>query len=455
MTAQLSFQDGYSIGGPMDIGQGYRWNVPVVTYGYDPSFLEYFGSNGVSAVDAAIQILNDLPAASSITLTNYLPFTLRMNYRAQAQGLVDLKSAALGLMIEQMGLTMPGRFVFCLRSFTNTADYTVISRNFDPESLAASSYINTLLYGYYVLYNPYYNIAYASPFVADPEQRAGGFSAIADYLSLAQVGRFYTGLTFDDVGGLRYLLSTNNVALENLLPGVTGSGTNASNYVMTALRPGVDKITFVRLSSDPLLGQFVPTTNQYVDSYITNNIVQHQTLQRVITKPDILFTGHYSGIQDWSRSGTGNWVNMGAPSNAGPGVIQPPIEINFNRLGSSMANMSASYPDTNPDPVFDLWGSFDGTTNPPVVYPATSTATNSTEFHLWLLPPNLYAYTSSGQGYYWNLQGQPNDLFQLQTSTNLSDWVNVTSITNLGGTFTYLDFIYSSTPQRYFRTIPQ
>src|SRR5580658_6978709 len=47
------------IGGPMDIGNGYRWNVPVVTYGFDKSFLDFFGTNGVAAVEAAIQILND------------------------------------------------------------------------------------------------------------------------------------------------------------------------------------------------------------------------------------------------------------------------------------------------------------------------------------------------------------------------------------------------------------
>src|SRR6266404_4804702 len=54
------------IGGPMDIGEGYRWNVPVVTYGFDQSFVDYFGSNGVAAVESAIQVLNDLPPASTI-----------------------------------------------------------------------------------------------------------------------------------------------------------------------------------------------------------------------------------------------------------------------------------------------------------------------------------------------------------------------------------------------------
>jgi len=58
------------IGGPMNIGNGYRWNVPIVTYGFDQSFLDYFGTNGVAAVEGAFQILNDLPPASQIVLTN-------------------------------------------------------------------------------------------------------------------------------------------------------------------------------------------------------------------------------------------------------------------------------------------------------------------------------------------------------------------------------------------------
>ena len=59
-------------------------------------------------------------------------------------------------------------------------------------------------------------------------------------------GIYYTNLTRDDVGGLRYLLSTNTVAMENLIPGVAGAGGN-SNVVNMALRPGVEKLTFQRL----------------------------------------------------------------------------------------------------------------------------------------------------------------------------------------------------------------
>jgi hypothetical protein len=70
--------------GPMYLGNEYRWNVPVVTYGFDKSFLDFFGSNGVSAVKSAIQILNNLPPASQLTITNY-PFDSRhVNYHAQS-----------------------------------------------------------------------------------------------------------------------------------------------------------------------------------------------------------------------------------------------------------------------------------------------------------------------------------------------------------------------------------
>src|SRR6185312_17173619 len=64
MSAPLAYQLPGAIGGPMKIGEGYRWNVPVITYGYDKSFTNYFGSNGVVEAESAIQILNSLPPSS-------------------------------------------------------------------------------------------------------------------------------------------------------------------------------------------------------------------------------------------------------------------------------------------------------------------------------------------------------------------------------------------------------
>ncbi len=82
------------IGGPMCLSNGYRWNVPVVTYGFDQSFVGYFGSNGVAAVENAIQIFNNVPPASRLVLTNY-PFN-SLNYEyylAESQSLYDLQVA--------------------------------------------------------------------------------------------------------------------------------------------------------------------------------------------------------------------------------------------------------------------------------------------------------------------------------------------------------------------------
>src|ERR1035441_4035821 len=58
MTPALNYRLPGDIGGPMNIGEGYRWNVPVVTYAFDQSFLDYFGSNGAAAVERAIQMLD-------------------------------------------------------------------------------------------------------------------------------------------------------------------------------------------------------------------------------------------------------------------------------------------------------------------------------------------------------------------------------------------------------------
>ena len=55
-----------------NLGEEYRWNSPIITYNFDESFLNYFGSNGVVAVEKGIDILNSIPAASVIK-TNYPP----------------------------------------------------------------------------------------------------------------------------------------------------------------------------------------------------------------------------------------------------------------------------------------------------------------------------------------------------------------------------------------------
>ncbi len=150
---------------PKNIGEQYRRNTPVMYFSFDANFLDYFGSNGVAAVQAAFDIMNNVPKASKMS-ANLAEFPLevtRENYVAEAVGLYDLKSFTLHYIIEQMGLAEPERYVWTLHDryqFPNTTcpaglEYLVIQRNFDPVASAlnqfqSTAYVNGTLYTYIV-----------------------------------------------------------------------------------------------------------------------------------------------------------------------------------------------------------------------------------------------------------------------------------------------------------------
>src|ERR1035437_3616887 len=105
------------IGGPINLGEEYPWNRPTLYYAFDSAFLNYFGQKGVDEVTKAITILNNLPKVSQMS-TNLAEFpndTRRANYQAGALGLVDMKSYTLGLLINQLGVASPERWVWALR----------------------------------------------------------------------------------------------------------------------------------------------------------------------------------------------------------------------------------------------------------------------------------------------------------------------------------------------------
>ncbi|HWY30169.1 MAG TPA: hypothetical protein VNX46_05420, partial [Candidatus Acidoferrum sp.] len=253
------------IGGPMCLSNGYRWNVPVVTYGFDQTFLDYFGSNGVAAVKNAIQIFNNLPPASQIVLYNYPLDSQQVNFVAQSQSLYDLKSQTLSLLLEHLGLAQPTRYIFVIQQrnpilLSNPpppeSEWTdgpitnyIVQRNYDPQTLNVSTYINETLYSAEIAFFTDQSLEIV-PILADPILSPNNAVA-AFYL---ESGGFYTGLTYDDVGGLAFLLSTNTVNYETLLPGVAGVGTNANSFVNAAWRPGVDKITFIPQPVDSTSG---------------------------------------------------------------------------------------------------------------------------------------------------------------------------------------------------------
>src|ERR1051326_1392340 len=140
--ARLGYTLDGAIGGPMNAaaGEEYRWNVPTVYYAYDAAFLDFFGTRGMEEVEKAVRILNDLPPASQLNVDDYPMTGERINFRAAALGLLDLKSTALSVTLEEMGLASPERWVYCLRNVgippspqtPPPAFFNVIRRNFDP-----------------------------------------------------------------------------------------------------------------------------------------------------------------------------------------------------------------------------------------------------------------------------------------------------------------------------------
>lgn len=465
MDIQKCYRLPGDIGGPMNLGEGYRWNVPVVTYGFDRSFLDYFGSNGVAAVEGAIGILNALPPASSIDLSNYPQNIWRINYRAQAAHLLDLKSATLFLLLEQMGLADPMRYAFCIRDYQPTSsptNYTfdVIERSFDPATAQPSSLLNGVLYSYiiemYAWSLPPTNIFCETVvFRVDPVARCDIPAASAQF----SYGLFLNGLSQDDVGGLRYLLSGSQVRCESLLPDVPLRGTNDGSLVQTADRPGIEKVTFVRHPFGSLSGEFKPFTNRWTDVYYDWDDPVYQEVERITARPDILFSGRDFG---WglaaTRTGTTNWANNAALNDnsggAGPGVIQPAITITYNKGGPFYLNtynpsfISCGLDQATAYPGF-VWGSFDGSTNAPFLYPDVQIAFQPTQVRFQLL------INSVTNEFHWLLSGAAYGRFRFQTSTNLSDWATLTTLTNSGDVFNYQFQAATNEASRFFRTIHQ
>ena len=223
---------------PKNLGEEYRRNVPVVYYACDANFLDYFGSSGKMAIDSAFVVLNSAftnnPTGNttgldgySKNLTEFSLETRHFNFSAQALGLYDLKTFVLGEMMKQLGLADPVLYAWGIHSWTHVGnvacpvgqEYLVVQRNFDYVSsplnqLQYSPYINDILYSYTIVEdctgpNP---IREAVPFSADP--LADVYSPVTS--DFTDWGVFYTGLTRDDVAGLRYLLTANNINWETV-----------------------------------------------------------------------------------------------------------------------------------------------------------------------------------------------------------------------------------------------
>ena len=234
-TSQLSYHIGGDIGAPKNIGEEYRLNLPVLYYSYDRSFLDYFGSNGVVAIEQAVSIMSNHLSAPNNSFTilssnlNEFPRQAGRIYpRAAALQMIDLKTVALNLMVEEFGLAEPDRWTWCLharipRPACPSFEYHVIQRNFDPATWQPSKYVNGTLFTYHI------EELCPTPDRADAVEDAVSApfdettTAVASINSILY-GHYSTALSRDDMGGFRYMLRYNNLNMESVDNSATLSG---------------------------------------------------------------------------------------------------------------------------------------------------------------------------------------------------------------------------------------
>jgi hypothetical protein len=225
-------------GAPKILGEEYRVNIPVLYYAFDANFYDYFGADGVRAVEAAFAIFNNLTnvSAYSADLSEFPLDGQRINFRAQALQLMDVKSSVLGMVSERLGLAQPTRYTWALRERIGTPGcgpppsffYRTIMRNFDPVTWEPTRYVNGTRYTYRIFNFCPADEHDAIEVVVDPLTME--FNAVADYQGWLFVNRqgnltsqsglarggFYSTLTRDDIGGLRYLWQGENRNVESL-----------------------------------------------------------------------------------------------------------------------------------------------------------------------------------------------------------------------------------------------
>ena len=244
----------------------YRWTLPHFVYSFDASFVNYFGSEGMAAVDDAMGVINDFfvnddyQGMSELDLArhgfagNYN--TSWVNTTAQNAQIIDIKSIVLGMMVNHLGLGNPHRHAYSITGITtnastNALNINVALRNYDPTTAQATDVINGVQYSYRMVHDsqlqvgatpPTFGIADMEEFTTDTTGNAWSSTAAivdafygntqlfwTDTPSLFNFGVYYDGynamggqfeprhaLTYDDAGGLKYLYSKNNISYDGL-----------------------------------------------------------------------------------------------------------------------------------------------------------------------------------------------------------------------------------------------
>jgi hypothetical protein len=146
---------------------------------------------------------------------------------------------------------------------------------------------------------------------------------------------------------------------------------------ITTLFEGIEKITFVRRDFDSLLGQFFqPASNSFSLIEITNNTRVSRKLERIVTAPDILVTAGDETSGGTTYPPVFPLATITEPdfqtptrNQSGPGTIVPGVVYSFNKVGPFVENSGPNFITETAGFQGWRWGSFDGSTNAPIVYP--------------------------------------------------------------------------------------
>jgi hypothetical protein len=200
-----------------------------------------------------------------------------------------------------------------------------------------------------------------------------------------------------------------------------------------ALFQGIDRVSFIRHDFDSLLGRFFePVTNDFVLNEITNGVIHPRSIRRIITQPDFLFSAsdQIGGPAQFPirLSAEVRNVNFNAanalPGLAGPGTIETPTTITLNKGLPAFENFRIDpfrfLDELTALPIFS-WGSFDGTTNPPVVYPNGASVLAMEDQVLMPITPDNLPVGRVGVAYsqqFSSLGGQAPFTFSLAPGSN-------------------------------------
>jgi hypothetical protein len=232
----------------------------------------------------------------------------------------------------------------------------------------------------------------------------------------------------------------------------------------TALREGINQMSFARVDFDSLLGQFyAPLTNLYTMTAVQGDQPVVQTFRRVVRRPDVLFSaqdlngGGASGVfAEETITPDGLWDTAHALTGlAGPGTITNQYVITFNKVGPFLVNVGSAFLNqANASPNF-IWGSFDASTNAPIAYPS-GTSIMQLENEVFMQITNSSTLPTGQEGVAYAVQlggtgGTPPYTWSIASgSGGLPPGFNTTTATNLptlpNGTVLIPDGLISGTP---------